>query len=125
MDGPLFLLGTCVLTDTVWALAGNDPLADVLATMTPALDGVIAGVSGEALAGTLIASFASMYRCELPGDADVLAQVGQSATSSPLEDLLRAGLVAPDDILTAGLQILAALRLLCMSGSSSAIRSAA
>lgn len=125
MDGPLFLLGTCVLSDAVWALVGDDPLADVLPTLARSLDGIIAGVAGETIAGLLIASFATEYRCELPGDADVLAGLDGSATGSPLEDILAVGLAAQDDILQIGLAVLAVLAQLCTSGSRSAVRQAA
>ncbi len=125
MDGPLFLLGTCVLNDAVWALVGDDPLAEVLPTLARSLDGIVAGVAGEAIARVLIASFTTEYRCELPGDAEVLAGLDRSATGSPLEDALAAGLAAQGDILQMGLAVLAVLAQLCMSGSRSAVRPAA
>ncbi len=35
LDGPVFLLGTCALVDTTWALVGEDPLSEVLGVLLP------------------------------------------------------------------------------------------
>jgi hypothetical protein len=32
-DGPVFLLGSCVLVDAVWVAVGDDPLSDVLGVL--------------------------------------------------------------------------------------------
>jgi hypothetical protein len=50
MDGPLFLIGTCALGDATLAVVGNDPLDDVLAALSPVLDGTVTGLEGRAVA---------------------------------------------------------------------------
>ena len=76
-DGPVFLLGACALVDAVWAAVGEDPLSDVLGVLLPVLDNAVPGLDGQGAADALIGAFASEYRCEQPGDAEVLERIGR------------------------------------------------
>jgi hypothetical protein len=128
LDGPVFLLGGCVLTDATWAVVGEDPLTEVLGVLAPALDGVVPGAAGRDVADALIAAFATHYRCELPGDADVLERIRgryDGDAGDALMNLVVAGTVRPADIFRAGLAILAVLADLCRSGSDSILQRAA
>jgi hypothetical protein len=75
LDGPVFLLGGCALVDAVWAAVGEDPLTDVLGVLLPVLDDAVPGLDGQVAADALIGAFASEYRCEQPGDAEVLERI--------------------------------------------------
>jgi hypothetical protein len=128
LDGPVFLLGGCVLTDATWAVVGEDPLSEVLGVLAPALDGAVPGVAGRDVADALIAAFATHYRCELPGDAEVLQRVRAlhgGDTGDALMNLAAAGTVPPADVFRAGLAVLAVLADLCRSGSASILQRAA
>lgn len=121
MDGPVFLLGTCALVEATWAVVGEDPLHEVLAVLAPAVDGALPGLEGQVVADALIGAFAVHYRCEQPGDADVLERIGQAA-GNPLENLVAAGAVSPRDVLETGLTVLSALAGLCKSDSASILQ---
>jgi hypothetical protein len=85
-------------------------------------------VAGRDVAGALIAAFATHYRCELPGDADVLERVRaryDGDTGDALMNLVVAGTVRPAGIFRAGLAILAVLADLCRNGSDSILQRAA
>src|ERR1019366_7077222 len=112
-DGPVFLLGTCALVDAVWAAVGEDPLTDVLGVLLPVL-----------AAAALIGALASEYRCEQPGDDEVLGRI-KRYSGDALENLATAGAVPPGDVLPVGLTILSALAQLCRSDSASVLRRAA
>jgi hypothetical protein len=121
MDGPVFLLGACALVDAVWAAVGEDPLSDVLGVLVPALDAAVPGLAGQAAADALIAAFATEYRCELPGDAEVLERIKYHGGDA-LENLVAAGAVPPAGILPVGLSLLSALAQLCRSDSASILQ---
>ncbi len=125
LDGPVFLLGTCALVDATWAVVGEDPLSKVLAVLLPVVDGALPGLAGGVVADALAGAFATHYRCELPGDADVLERIGHPAGGDALENLIAAGAVSPRDVLRVGLTVLSALAELCRSGSASVLRRAA
>ncbi len=89
LDGPVFLLGTCALVDAVWAVVGEDSLSEVLAVLPPVLDSTVPGLDGRVVADALIGAFTEHYRCELPGDAEVLQD--QAALHEPALLGMRAG----------------------------------
>jgi hypothetical protein len=122
-DGPVFLLGGCALVDAVWAVVGEDALTGILGVLARALDGAVPGLDGQAAAEALVAAFAEEYRCELPGDAELLDRIGYPG-SNALEILVAAGAVPPADVLRAGLMILAVLAGLCRSGAASLLQPA-
>jgi len=124
LDGPVFLLGTCALVDATWALVGEDSLSEVLGALLPALDGAIPGLDSRVVADALIGAFAEHYRCELPGDTEVLQRIGRPG-GNVLENLVAAGAVKPADVVPVGLAVLSALAELCRSGSASPVRWAA
>lgn len=123
-DGPVFLLGACALVDAVWATVGEDPLSDVLGVVVPVLDDAVSGLGGQAAADALIGGFSTEYRCEQPGDAEVLERI-EHRDGSALENLVRAGAVPPEDILPVGLTLLSVLAQLCRSDSASILQRAA
>lgn len=121
-DGPASLLGTCVLTDATWALVGLDPVREVHAALAPVLDESVPGLEGRAVADLLIGAFARHYRCEEPGDAELLDRIGREASGNPLEELAAAKAVAPREVLRAGLTVLCVLAEQARSGSNSILR---
>jgi hypothetical protein len=123
-DGPVFLLGACALMDAFWAAVGEDPLTEVRRVLLPALDDAVPGLDCEVVADALIGAFAEHYRCELPGDPELLQRIGYPG-GNPLENLVAAGSVSPGDILPVGLTLLSALARLCRSGSASVLQPAA
>jgi hypothetical protein len=118
LDGPVFLIGACALVDAIWAAVGEDPLTDVLGILVPALDAAVPGLDGQAAADALIAALATEYRCEQPGDAEVLDRIKHHGGNA-LENLVAAGAVRPADVLPAGLSLLSALARLCRSDEAS------
>jgi hypothetical protein len=124
LEGPVFLLGTCALVDAVWAIVGEDPLTQILGVLLPVLDRTVPGLDGQVLADALIGAFAHHYRCEQPGDADLLRRLGPER-GDPLENLVASGAVPPADALQAGLMVLSALARFCRSGSASLLQPAA
>jgi hypothetical protein len=125
LDGPVFLIGTCALVDATWAVVGEDPLSEVLAMLSPAMDGTVPGVAGRVVADSLIGAFAMHYRRELPGDADVLKRIRHVDADAGLPGLVAAGEVSPRDVVRVGLTILSVLAEICKSGSASILRRAA
>jgi hypothetical protein len=123
-DGPVFLLGACVLVDAVWAAVGNDPLSDVLGVLLSVLDAAVPGVDSQVAADALVGAFSTEYRCEQPGDDEVLKRVGRYSGDA-LENLAAAEAVPPSDVLPVGLTILSALAQLCRSESPSVLLRAA
>ena len=121
LDGPVFLLGTCVLVDAVWAAVGEDPLSDVLGVLLPVLAAAVPGLDGQVAADALIGAFSTEYRCEQPGDAEVLERI-EYRGGDALENLVAAGAVSPGDVLPVGLTILSALARLCRSDSASLLQ---
>jgi len=124
LDGPVFLLGTCVLVDAVWAAVGEDPLSDVLGVLLPVLDAAVPGVDSQVAADALIGAFSTEYRCEQPGDDELLGRI-ERYSGDALENLATAGAVPPSDVLPVGLTILSALAQLCRSDSASLLQRAA
>ena len=124
LEGPVFLLGTCALVDATWAIVGEDPLTEVLGVLLPVLNSTVPGLDGQIIADALIGAFAHHYRCELPGDAELLQRIGREAGDA-LENLVTFGAVPPGDALPVGLMILSALAGFCRSSSSSVLQRAA
>jgi hypothetical protein len=122
-DGPVFTVGGCALVDAVWAAVGEDPLSDVLSVLLPVLEDAVPGVDGQVAADALIAAFATEYRCEQPGDAEVLERIKHGGDA--LRNLVAAGAVLPADVLPVGLAVLAAIAQLCRSDSASVLQRAA
>jgi len=118
--GPVFAVGGCALVEAVWAAAGEDPLGDVLGVLVPALGDAVPGLDGQVTADALIAAFATEYRCEQPGDAEVLARI-EHRGGDALRNLVAAGAVRPADVLPVGLTVLSALAQLCRSDSASVL----
>ena len=125
LDGPVFLLGTCALVDATWAVVGEDPLSEVLEVLLPVLAGAAPGLENRVVADALIGAFTTHYRCEQPGDADVLERIRRPGGGDALENLVAAEAVSPRDVLPVGLTVLSALAELCRSGSASLLRRAA
>ena len=123
-DGPVFLLGACALVDAMWAAVGLDPLTDVLAVLLPVLEKAVPSLDGRVAADALIGAFATEYRCEQPGDAEVLQRI-ERHDGNALENLVTAGGVPPRDVLRVGLTLLSALAQLCRSDSASLVHQAA
>jgi len=123
-DGPVFLLGACVLVDAVWAAVGEDPLTDVLGVLLPVLAAAVPGVDSQVAADALIGAFSTEYRCGLPGDDEVLGRI-KGYGGDALENLAAAAAVPPSELLPVGLTILSALTQLCRSDSASVIERAA
>jgi hypothetical protein len=121
-DGPVSLLGTCVLTDATWAIVGLDPVSEVHAVLAPVLDESVPGLEGRAVADALIGAFARHYRCEEPGDAELLDRIGREISGNPLEELVAAKAVPPREVLRAGLAVLSVLAEQARSESESILR---
>jgi hypothetical protein len=124
LDGPVFLLGACALVDAVWAAVGEDLLTEVRPVLLPVLADAVPALDAQVAADALIGAFATEYRCELPGDAELLERIGHPGGDA-LENLAAAGAVPPTEVLPVGLSILSALAQLCRSGSASVLQSAA
>jgi hypothetical protein len=121
LDGPVLLLGTCALVDAVWAIVGEDPLTEVLGVLLPVLDRTVPDLDGQVIADALIGAFAHHYRCEQPGDAEVLQRIERSGGDA-LQNLVASGAVPPADILPVALMILHALAGFCRSSSPSVLQ---
>ena len=124
LEGPVFLLGTCALVDATWAIVGEDPLTKILGVLLPVLDRTVPGLAGQVIADALVGAFAHHYRCELPGDAELLQRIGHPAGDA-LEILVASGAVPLGDALPVGLMILSALAGFCRSSSPSVLQRAA
>jgi hypothetical protein len=120
-DGPVFAVGGCALVDAVWAAVGEDPLGDVLGVLVPVLADAVPGVDAQVTAEALIGAFATEYRCEQPGDAEVLGRIKRYGGDA-LRNLVAAGAVPPADVLRVGLAVLSALTQLCRSDSASVLQ---
>ena len=75
----------------------------------------------EALAG----AFADHYAWERAADVELLARLGAETSGDPLRDLISAGVIAPEDVLRIGLEVLARLAELCSTSSVSILDRAA
>jgi hypothetical protein len=120
-DGPVFLLGGCALVDATWAAVGLDSISEVLGALLPVLADAGPGLDAHVAADALIGAFAKHYRCELPGDAELLERIGK-VQGDALVNLVRAGAVKPADVLPVGLRLLSALAHLCRSDSASLLQ---
>jgi hypothetical protein len=120
-DGPVFQLGGCVLVDAVWAAVGLDSLSDVLGVLLPVLGDAVPGLDAQVAANALVGAFAKHYRCEQPGDTELLERIG-NVQGDALVNLVRAGAVKPADVLPVGLALLSALAQLCRSDSASLLQ---
>ena len=120
-DGPVFLLGGCALVDATWAAVGLDSISEVLGVLLPVLADAGPGLDAHVAADALIGAFAKHYRCELPGDAELLERIGK-VQGDALVNLVRAGAVKPADVLPVGLRLLSALAHLCRSDSASLLQ---
>jgi hypothetical protein len=123
LDGPVFLIG-CALGDATLAVVGEDPLSEVLAVLSPALDGAVPGLAGPAVADVLTGGRATPYLCELP-DYVLKRMHPTFAVGGALLEFADARVVPPRDILRVGLTILSVLAELCRSDSASILRRAA
>jgi len=132
-DAPLRLLGDEVLMDATWAIAGDDPLASVLALLERRLDtafdtpGRPASLTGRAAAEALIGAFPDHFECQAPGDEACLERLRAKGptSSNPLCDLVRDKVIAPKDALPVGLAILAALADLARTSAFSVLDASA
>ncbi len=123
LDGPVFLTG-CALGDATLAVMGEDPLSEVVAVLSPALDGAVPGLAGPAVADVLTGGRATPYVCELP-DYVLKRMHPTFAVGGALLEFADARVVPPRDILRVGLTILSVLAELCRSDSASILRRAA
>jgi hypothetical protein len=122
MDGPVFLLGRA-LVEATWAVMGEDSLSDVLGILLPTLDAAVPDPGGRVVADALIGAFATEYKCDQPGEAEVLERIGRH-TGNALETLASDETVPPADLLRLGLTVLSVLASLCQSGSRSVLQRA-
>ncbi len=90
-----------------------DPLEPVLALLERRLDEALTGLgtgpTGSVVAAALIRAFADSCRCDMPGDAECLRRLGPSRSGNPLNDLILAKAVAPENSLRLGLTVLGVL----------------
>jgi hypothetical protein len=120
-DGPVLLVGG-TLMDATWAVVGDDPVSEVHAVLARALDDAVPRLDGLVAADALIGAFAREYRCEGPGDAELIDRIGRELSADPLENLVTAKAVPARDVLRAGLTILSVLTELCRSEAVSILR---
>ncbi len=119
-DGPVFVIGCYALVHATWAVIGDDPLAEVLDVMSPLLDSAAPG-RGRVVAEALVGAFSDHYSCERAADVELLERLGAETSGDPLRDLISAGVIAPEDALRVGLEVLARLAELCKTGSVSVL----
>lgn len=119
-DGPVFVIGCCALVQATWAVIGEDPLHEVLDLLAPRLDGALPG-RGDEIAGALLVAFSDHYACERQADLELLGRLQDETSGNPLQDLVSAGVVLPEDALRVGLEVLGRLARLCMSEAVSVL----
>ena len=101
----------------------EDPLDKVIAALSPALDGIIPGLDGSAVADVLTGGRVTPYVCKLPDH--VLKRMQRTfSPGGALIELADGRVVPPRDILRVGLTILSRLAELCKSDSPSILRRA-
>jgi hypothetical protein len=88
------------------------------------LAAAVPGGDSQIAADALVGAFSTEYRCEQPGDDEVLKRIG-SYSGDALENLATAEAVPASDVLRVGLTILSALAQLCRSESPSVLLRAA
>jgi hypothetical protein len=120
-DGPVFLLGACVLMDALWAVLGEDSLGEIQGVLLAALREAVPGLDAQAAVDALYGAFVKHYQADQAGDAELLRRIGD-VEGDALVNLVRAGVVKPGDILPVGLGLLSALAQLCRSNSGSLLR---
>jgi hypothetical protein len=76
---------------------GEDSLSQIRGLL-PVLDRTVPGLDGQVLADALIGAFAHHYRCESPGDAELLRRIGRESGDA-LENLVASGAVPPAYVL--------------------------
>lgn len=104
-------------------LGGPAPDDAELAVLSRALDGTIPGVAGSVVADALNEAVKPRYLRQLPGE--VRPRFDGPLQGNPLERLLTAGVVAPGDIIPAGLAILSTVVRLCQDEATPTSRRAA
>jgi hypothetical protein len=123
-DGPVWLIGSCALGDATLAVVGEDPLDEVIAALSPALDATVPGLEGRAVADVLTGGRVTPYLCNLPDHA--LKRMHRAlSVGNAVHELADARVVPPRETLRVGLTILSALAELCKSDSPSILRRAA
>ncbi|MHB1782873.1 MAG: hypothetical protein ACYCTE_09315 [Acidimicrobiales bacterium] len=115
-DGPVFVIGCCALVHATWTAIGDDPLAEVLDVVSPLLDSAVPG-RDRVVAETLVGAFSDHYSCERAADVELLERLGAETSGDPLRDLISAGVIAPEDVLRVGLEVLGRLAELCTTSS--------
>jgi hypothetical protein len=120
LDGPLFLLGACVLVEAFGAVVGDDLFGDVLGVLLPALEDAIPGLDGQVAADALIGAFAVHHDCDQPGNAEVKERT--TSCGDVLGDLAAAGAVPTELVLPVGLTMLSVLADFCRSDSASILQ---
>jgi hypothetical protein len=124
MDGPVFLIGTCALGDATLAVVGEDPLDEVLDALSSALDAIVPGLEGRAVADVLTGGRVLPYLHKLPDY--VLERMQRTfAVEGALLEFTDADVVPPSDILRIGLTILSVLAEFCKTDSPSILSRAA
>lgn len=119
-DGPVFVIGCCALVHATWTAIGDDPLAEVLDVMSPLVESAVPG-RGRDVAEALVGAFSDHYSCERAADVELLERLGAETSGDPLRDLISAGVIAPEDVLWVGLEVLARLAEMCTTSSVSVL----
>jgi hypothetical protein len=131
VTGPAFVTGSALL-EAARAVIAEDRIAPVMEFLEPVLDaavaplGLSAGLTGAAVARALACAAAHAYIFADPGDTALLNQLDPDGMTSEnaLETLVTGKLLAPRDVLLAGLAVLAALAGLCRSNAVSVLLTA-
>ena len=123
-DAPVFVIGCCALVHATWTAIGDDPLAEVLDVVAPLVDSALPG-RGRVVAEALVVAFSDHYSCERAADVELLERLGAETSGNPLRDLVSAGVIAPEDVLRVGLEVLGRLAELCTTSSVSVLDLAA
>jgi hypothetical protein len=122
LDGPLFLLGSCVLVDAFGAVVGDDLFDDILGVLLPPLTDAVPGLDGQAAANALIGAYAVHNNCDQPGNAEAMERICAISCGDVLGDLAAAGAVPTELLLPVGLTMLSVLADLCRSESPSLLQ---
>jgi hypothetical protein len=123
-NGPVWLIDSCALGDATLAVVGEDPLDEVIAALSPALDGTVPGLDGRAVADVLTGGRVTPYLCKLPDH--VLQRMHRAFfVGYAVHELADGRVVPPRETLRVGLTILSVLAELCKSDSPSILRRAA
>jgi hypothetical protein len=124
---PLYLLGRNFLTEAVWAVAGDDPLSEVLPLLERRLNAVLTaldpapGFTGTALAKSLICALPYDFEFNQPEEIEFLECLGcEGCTGHPLLDFVDEG-IAPDLALRGGVAAIAAVADLCRTDAESVL----